>query len=129
MENEKGKIRSLNESKEQSNTRWYVNIVVTLGMANSYFDRVALSVALPLMVTTVDLSNTQTGIALAAFFWSYTIFQIPAGYIVDRIGVRKPYILSYILWSFASAGTALTFSFAYLIALRILLGIGEAMVA
>lgn len=115
--------------KGKKNIRWYITSTLALGMANAYFDRVALSIALPLMITTVDLTNTQIGIALGAFFWSYTLLQVPAGIIVDRLGVRKPYIWSYVLWSIASAGTALTYTFGFLLVIRILLGVGEAMIA
>ncbi|MGM0507411.1 MAG: MFS transporter [Bacteroidota bacterium] len=113
----------------KSNKRWHVTGILCLGMVNAYFDRVALSVALPIMITTVDLTNTQIGIALGAFFWSYTLLQVPGGILVDRFGVRKPYIISYLIWSLASAGTAFTMSLGFLLVMRIILGVGEAMVA
>lgn len=113
----------------KSSKRWHVTGLLCLGMVNAYFDRVALSVALPVMITTVDLTNTQIGIALGAFFWSYTLLQVPGGILVDRFGVRKPYIISYLIWSLASAGTALTSTLGFLLVMRIILGIGEAMVA
>ena len=55
--------------------------------------------------------------------------QIPAGWVVDRYGVKWPYALSFLFWCVASAGTALAGSVAQLIALRILLGMGESVVA
>lgn len=124
----KDKNESLEELKEKSGKRWHVTSVLCLGMVNAYFDRVALSVAIPIMITTVELTNTQIGIALGAFFWSYTLLQVPSGMLVDRFGVRQPYIWSYIIWSLASAGTALTYSLGSLIFIRVMLGIGEAVV-
>ena len=58
-------------------------------MINAYFDRVCLTIALPVMVQTLDLSPTQQGIALGAFFWSYTLLQIPSGIWVDKIACES----------------------------------------
>lgn len=108
--------------------RWWVSVLLSLGMVIAYFDRVALSIALPIMTQTLDLTDTQQGLALSAFFWSYTALQIPCGMIVDRLGVRLPYIVGILLWSLAAAGTALATSLGLLLAVRLLLGAGEAVV-
>ena len=112
----------------QDKMRWPVVSVLSLGMINAYFDRVCLTIALPVMIQTIDLSPTQQGIALGAFFWSYTFLQIPSGVWVDKIGVRRPYFYGNLLWGFASAATALTTGLWYLLVIRILLGIGESVV-
>lgn len=112
----------------QEKMRWPVVSVLSLGMINAYFDRVCLTIALPVMIQTIDLSPTQQGIALGAFFWSYTFLQIPSGIWVDKIGVRRPYFYGNLLWGFASAATALTTGLWYLLVIRILLGIGESVV-
>jgi MFS family permease len=66
--------------------------------------------------------------ALSAFFWTYTLFQIPCGLLVDRYGVRLPYFIGFLLWSVASAATGFISGLTALVALRLLLGIGEAVV-
>ena len=109
--------------------RWGVVGLLTLGMINAYVDRVNLSIALPEMTRTFDLGPNAAGLALSAFFWSYALFQIPAGLLVDRFGVRSLYIYGLVLWSVAAAGTALTTSLGWLLAMRLLLGVGESVVA
>lgn len=116
------------DAASQDKMRWPVVCVLSLGMINAYFDRVCLTIALPVMVQTIELSPTQIGIALGAFFWSYTFLQIPSGVWVDKIGVRRPYFYGNLLWGFASAATALTTGLWYLLVIRILLGIGESVV-
>lgn len=116
------------DAASQDKMRWPVVCVLSLGMINAYFDRVCLTIALPVMVKTIELSPTQQGIALGAFFWSYTFLQIPSGVWVDKIGVRRPYFYGNLLWGFASAATALTTGLWYLLVIRILLGIGESVV-
>ena len=116
------------DAASQDKMQWPVVCVLSLGMINAYFDRVCLTIALPVMVQTIELSPTQQGIALGAFFWSYTFLQIPSGVWVDKIGVRRPYFYGNLLWGFASAATALTTGLWYLLVIRILLGIGESVV-
>jgi sugar phosphate permease len=44
---------------------------------------------IPLLKADLDISNTQAGWLMAQFFITYTIFQLPAGYLADRFGPRK----------------------------------------
>src|SRR5258708_19487366 len=55
-------------------------IVVTLSGATSiaYIDRILLSVAAPAMMADLAIGAASTGVLLSAFFWSYTITQLPA---------------------------------------------------
>jgi MFS transporter, ACS family, D-galactonate transporter len=108
--------------------RWMVVGLLTLGMAIAYADRVNLSVAITDIGAALGLSAAQRGFALSAFFISYTVLQIPAGWMVDRYGIRRLYIVAFFLWSVASVATAFAASFASLCAIRMLLGLGEAVV-
>ncbi len=111
--------------------RWTVVGLLSLGMVIAYASRSNISVALtiPDFVKAFRLSDTDRGTVNSAFFWAYTVLQIPAGWLVDRYGVRIPYALSFLFWCLASAGTALTRSASQLVTLRVLLGAGEATVA
>ena len=65
------------------------------------------------------------GVLLSAFFWTYGAFQIPAGFVVDRLGVRRAYFFAFLIWSLASATTALSRNVQMIFALRLLLGVAE----
>ncbi len=108
--------------------RWPVVGLLSLGMIIAYFDRVNLSVALPSMSGEFGWTESQQGLAMAAIFFTYTALQIPAGILVDRYGVRIPYLIGFLVWSIASALTALTGALTALIAFRLLVGIGESVV-
>ena len=114
--------------KSANRMRWPVVVLLAFGMVIAYFDRVNLSVALPSMSEGFGWTETQQGMALSAIFWTYTALQIPSGYLVDRYGVRIPYLIGFLLWSVASAATALTAGLTALIAIRMLVGIGESVV-
>lgn len=97
----------------------------------AYFDRVTLSVALADkdgFLSFFKLNNSDRGLLNSAFFWSYALLQIPAGWIVDRFGVKWTYAAGFLLWSVTSAATAWVTGFQVLFLLRILLGIGESVV-
>lgn len=111
-----------------SQKRWWVVCLLSLGMVIAYCDRVNLTIALPEMVKGIQLDKEQQGMALSAFFWTYTIFQIPAGMLVDRYGVRLLYTCGFLLWSVASAATMLIGGMTELLALRLLVGTGESVV-
>jgi sugar phosphate permease len=71
------------------------------------------------------LNNTELGLILSGFFWTYAICQLLAGWFVDRLGARVGYTLGAVLWSIFTAATALGRGFGSLLGLRLLLGIGE----
>ena len=109
--------------------RWSVVCLLSLGMVIAYTDRVNLSAVLTEIGRDMGMDKERQGMAMSAFFWTYTIFQIPAGMLVDRFGVRVLYLGGFLLWSLASAATTLIGgSFALLIVLRLLVGTGESVV-
>ena len=52
--------------------------------------------------------------------------MIVAGTIVDRYGSKYPVVIAFGVWSLLTAVTAFTAGFASLFAIRLLLGVGEA---
>ena len=116
---------------EGDGRRWTIIGLLSVGMIIAYVSRSNLSVALvvPDVLRSFHLSDTDRGALSSAFFWAYAALQVPAGWMVDRYGVKWTYMLCFVFWSLASAGTALVSSVAQLITLRILVGVGESVVA
>jgi MFS transporter, ACS family, D-galactonate transporter len=110
------------------NARWLVVALLTVGVVIAYTDRINLSAALPQIRMSFPISAEASGILLSAFFWAYTLLQTPAGWLVDRFGLKWPYAAGLFSWSAVSAATALVSSLNGLIAMRIVLGIGESIV-
>ena len=110
------------------NARWLVVALLTVGVVIAYTDRINLSAALPQIRMSFPISAEASGILLSAFFWAYTLLQTPAGWLVDRFGLKWPYAAGLFLWSAVSAATALVSSLNGLIVMRIVLGIGESIV-
>ena len=106
--------------------RWTIVWLLFAASLINYFDRQTLSYALPVLASDFHLDPLQQGVLSSAFFWSYSLMQIPMGLLADRANLRWLYAAAFALWSFAQGLTGFARSFAELIGCRMLLGIGEA---
>jgi MFS family permease len=106
--------------------RWGIAGLLGTGVLINYFDRIALSVAGPRLEQSFGLSPIQLGLLFSAFFWSYALLQVPAGALLDRLGVERIGRWSAFLWTLASAATACAGGFAGIFLARALLGVAEA---
>ncbi|MFN0119538.1 MAG: MFS transporter [Blastocatellia bacterium] len=114
------------QSLRESPLRWLLVILMHIGMFFCYVHRSALSVAAPFMMEQLGLNTAVMGVLLSAFFWPYALLQTPAGWAVDRFGVKRSYAWGFTIWSLAAAATGLAQGFYTLIVLRGLVGIGQA---
>src|SRR5712664_3950290 len=100
-------------------------VLLALSIFINYIDRGNLALAAPLIKDELGLSFYQIGLLLSSFFWTYAIFQIVSGWLVDRFPVYRVLALGILLWSAATFGTGFVRGFKLLLALRLILGIGE----
>lgn len=91
----------------------------------NYVDRGNLSIAAPLIEDELHLSAAKLGFLLSSFFWTYGLFQILAGELVDRLNVSWVLAGGFFLWSAATGITGLLHGFTALFVVRLVLGIGE----
>ncbi|HZQ40058.1 MAG TPA: MFS transporter, partial [Rhizomicrobium sp.] len=102
-----------------------VAVTFTLTML-LYVDRIAISAGKTAVAQQFSLSDTQFGWVLSIFALGYALFQIPAGAFVDRFGPRLALTIIVGAWSFFTGMTGLAWSFASLLAFRLLFGLSEA---
>jgi ACS family glucarate transporter-like MFS transporter len=91
-----------------------------------YLDRVAIAQAAPSIRHDLGLSLVQMGWAFAAFNWAYALFEVPGGWLGDRIGPRRVLTRVVLWWSFFTAATGFVWSSTSLVVTRALFGAGEA---
>jgi sugar phosphate permease len=106
--------------------RWLIGCLLGAGILVNYIDRVGLSAATPALKAELSLTNTDIGLLASAFFWSYSLLQVPGGMVLDRFGVTLVGRASAFLWVIASSLTAVASGLGGIIAARILLGVAEA---
>ena len=104
---------------------WVIVFAITLAIIQ-YIDRVCISQAAPLISKDLVLSPKQMGLVFSAFTLAYALFEIPCGYLGDRIGPRKVLLRIVLWWSFFTAATGSVRSWAALMVTRFLFGAGEA---
>ncbi len=119
----------MTESTGSRSLRRHQTITLSLlflaGVVN-FLDRTSLSIANTTVRAEMHLSATQMGWLLSAFSLAYGIAQLPLIGLLDRAGTRKVLGGGLILWSAAQMLTGLVRTFPWFIALRVLLGVGEA---
>ena len=91
----------------------------------NYIDRGNLATAAPLMKDELHLSASQLGLLFSAFFWTYIPCQILSGWLAERINAYRTLAIGVAIWSLATAASGLATGFVMLLALRLVLGIGE----
>ena len=91
----------------------------------NYVDRGTLAIAAPLIRTDLHIDDAQMGALLSAFFWTYVSMQIPVGWLAERFGAHRVLAAGLSLWAVATMLMGTVHSFAVLVILRLLLGLGE----
>ncbi len=91
-----------------------------------YLDRICLSTASNAVRADLGLSSAQLDHTLSAFFWSYALCQLPAGWLGDRFGARYTLAIYVALWSLTTALLGVAGGLASLVILRLACGMFEA---
>jgi MFS family permease len=99
--------------------------LVAVALFINYVDRGAVPTAAHLIQDDLGLSAKQLGVLFSAFFWTYSILQIPVGWVAERYGAHRVLAAGLALWACATMLVGFAHSFGALLLLRLLLGIGE----
>jgi MFS family permease len=92
----------------------------------TYMDRVVISTAVPSIQKEFGFSIVTMGWILGSFQWAYALFQIPGGWLGDRIGPRRALSLIVLWWSLFTSATTLAWNAISMATIRFLFGMGEA---
>jgi MFS transporter, ACS family, D-galactonate transporter len=90
---------ALAASDIRSNIRSRMLAVIVLAVTINYLDRAILGIAAPSIRHEFGISPATMGFVFSAFSWSYLVFQIPGGVVLDRFGTRIVYTIALIGWS------------------------------
>ena len=106
--------------------RWIIIGLVFFATLINYIDRLTISVLAPLITKELNLSNTEFGGIATWFLFAYTISQSLSGKLYDRIGVKKGFTVSIVVWSLAAMAHYFAVGIRSLSGFRFILGLGEA---
>jgi len=115
-----------NRSNRPTRVRYIVLALTISAYMITYIDRVVISSAVPSIQKEFGFSIVTMGWILSSFQWAYALFQIPGGWLGDRIGPRRAMTLIVSWWSLFTCATVLAWSAASMALIRFLFGMGEA---
>ena len=107
-------------------TRYVILWLTVAAYMITYMDRVVISSAAPAIRREFGFDMVTMGWILASFRWGYALFQIPGGWLGDRIGPRRALALIVVWWSAFTSLTGAAWNAASMAAFRFLFGVGEA---
>lgn len=106
--------------------RWMVFSSLFALCTVNYIDRAVISICMPAIEEELHFGPELVGVILSAFFWGYTVMQIPSGWVADRFGPGKTILGSGLLWGLFQVITGFLHSSTAFMAIRALLGASEA---
>jgi len=105
--------------------RWRIALLVCAAIAISYLDRQTLPWAIKAIQTDIPISNQIKAFLDSTFLVTYGLMYVGGGWLLDRLGTRRGFMLTMIFWSLACASHGFAGGVIALSTSRLLLGMGE----
>src|SRR5688572_9169459 len=109
----------------QSARRWSIAVAVAVAIAISYLDRQTLPWAIVNIQADIPIGHQTKAWLDSAFLATYGLMYLGGGWMLDRIGTRRGFLVIMIFWSLACASHGFAGGVIALAASRLLLGVGE----
>ena len=109
-----------------TSVRWKVLAWLCSLSALTYIGRVAIIQVQDRIEFDLHLSPTRLAYAFSAFSLAYALFEVPSGWLGDKLGPRKILIRIILFWIAFTALTGAAWSLLALIVVRFFFGAGEA---
>src|SRR6516165_9990472 len=105
----------------------FVLVLWLCGLAGVlYLDRICMAQAVQPIQDELTISETRMSFVMMAFTLAYGLFEVPTGWLGDRVGGRRVLTRIVLWWSAFTALTGAALGFGTLLAVRFLFGAGEA---
>jgi len=118
-------IATIPEATRGQRAGFWLTVLLGALVLINYVDRGAVGIAAPKLKDELLLTAPAFGIAVSAFAWIYAPAQLFVGWLSDRFCVYRLIAAGLVVWSMATLLTGFANGLAILIALRLMLGIGE----
>jgi ACS family hexuronate transporter-like MFS transporter len=120
--------RSVNIKEHGPSARplaWWLATLLGLALAINFVDRLVLATVAPTLLTQLHLTAAEYSYIVFAFMLGMTLGQIPAGALIDQLGVRTGLASIFAGWSFSNMAQSIAQSVASFSGLRFLMGAFE----
>ncbi len=120
-----GEVKSA-AAQKATRIRYLIVFCATLMSFLLYLDRFCVSFAIDYIRQDLGMTQGDAKWFLSAFFWSYALAQVPAGWLSDRYGARIMLVIYILTWSLFTGLIGAASSFFILIVTRLGCGLGQA---
>ena len=105
--------------------RWWVMFFIFVIYTVANADRANIGFALPYLRKEFEMSNTEAGMIISLFFFGYAAFQIPAGILIRKFGIRTTFAVGMFMTSIFTGIIGASASAFHLKVMRLLIGVAE----
>ncbi|MDZ5650137.1 MFS transporter [Nitrospirillum sp. BR 11828] len=106
--------------------RWIVVALLFAATVINYVDRQMLGLLKPLLSQEFHWSETDYADIIFWFQASYAVSYLVCGRVIDRVGARWGYALTFVIWNLAHIAHGLASGLVQFVLVRVALGAGEA---
>ncbi|BBX30980.1 MFS transporter [Mycolicibacterium mageritense] len=90
-------------------------------------DATIITPAIPLIASSLNVEAVDVNVAISAYLVTVAVLIPASGWMADRFGIRRVFIAAIAVFTLASVGCALSTSLPMLVGMRVLQGVGGAM--
>ncbi|HRW82427.1 MAG TPA: MFS transporter [Methanothrix sp.] len=108
--------------------RWAVFGILAVAYFFVYFHRVSTAVVSSDLEATFGVDAASIALLSSAYFYAYTVMQLPSGLLTDSLGPRKTVSIFTLVAAAGAVLTGIASTFELVVVGRILIGVGAAMV-
>ena len=108
--------------------RWVSLGVLSIGLLLTGLDTAIITIAVPKLTRGLDANFTELQWILDAYVLAFASLQLGAGVLGDRLGRRGVLTVGLIIFGLGSAGAAFASTPGQLIAMRVVMGVGAALI-
>lgn len=108
-----------------TNIRWHMAIIIFIVAMIAYLDRMNLSISAPMIMEEYNIDKIQFGMLMTVFSIAYALIQVPGGIMAVEFGPKKVVSGAMLCWSVFTILTAVAPTYAILLIIRAIFGIGE----
>jgi EmrB/QacA subfamily drug resistance transporter len=118
---------SQDDSETEPGVSIAVPMVIACGMFMNQLDSTIIATSIPQIADSLGESPLRLNLAITSYLISLAVFIPISGWIADRFGARRVFCVAIALFTFASALCGLSTNLWMLVAMRVLQGLGGAM--
>lgn len=115
-----------NARMKPTRVRYWMILLAMLVAVLLYLDRICMSSAAESVAKDLNIKKTELDWLLGAFFWTYALGQLPAGWLGDRFGARWMLGAYIVLWSLSTGLLGFANGMMAVLILRLACGLFEA---